>query len=481
MSSQSSSFRRILKSSSIIGGSSVVGIMLGLVRNKMLAVLFGPEGVGLVSLYTSVMATATSVATMGVGTVVTRQIAEAIGRDDAHALAVARKAFFWGTLMLSCAGGVLVWALKDVISQKILGGSEHGWVVGWLSLGVVLSVMCASQAAMMQGMRRMADMARLSIYGALANTVFGIAMLWQFGSAGLVAYVLVGPLLSFFIGLVLIARIPKPEQSIVLLQEMTNQWKIMIRLGFVFMAAGLVPALVQLWIRVEVQGLLGAEAVGHYQAAWSVSTQYLGFVLGAMGADYYPRLCSAIHDKVTATRLVNEQIEVALLLSAPIIIVGIGFSSWIVDALYSTSFRQAADILRWQVLADILKVASWPMAMIMSAVGMGKSFLFTETSASLFMGLLVASMLPIVGLKITGIAYLACYLLYLPLVFVIAKRAIGFVLMRQVIILFVALLLSGIVVFLCSTFSEFGAAASVVIGGLFAMYSAANIKKRAFA
>jgi len=51
MSESSASYRRILKSSSIIGGASFLNIVVGLVRTKILAVLLGPAGVGLVSLY----------------------------------------------------------------------------------------------------------------------------------------------------------------------------------------------------------------------------------------------------------------------------------------------------------------------------------------------------------------------------------------------------------------------------------------------
>ena len=55
MTETSASYRRILKSSSIIGGASFLNIAIGLVRTKVLAVLLGPSGVGLVSLYRGLM------------------------------------------------------------------------------------------------------------------------------------------------------------------------------------------------------------------------------------------------------------------------------------------------------------------------------------------------------------------------------------------------------------------------------------------
>ena len=64
MSEQVASYRQILKSSSIIGGASVINILIGLVRTKIIAVLLGPTGIGLVSLYTGLLSTATAVATI---------------------------------------------------------------------------------------------------------------------------------------------------------------------------------------------------------------------------------------------------------------------------------------------------------------------------------------------------------------------------------------------------------------------------------
>ena len=426
MTEQVASYRRILKSSSIIGGASVINILIGLVRTKLVAVLLGPTGIGLVSLYTSLMSTATAVATMGIGTIGTRQIAQALSQDDERALAVVRRAMFWGSLLLASAGALVVWSLREILAVRVLGGAEHATLVGWLALGVALSVAGASQGALMQGMRRIGDMARLSMFGSLLNTVLGVALLWQWGQAGLVAYVLIGPLSSFVLGHWYVSRLPKVAANPIAMKEMAHQWQTLLRLGIPFMGAGLVGALVQLWIRVEVRNTLGAESLGHFQAAWTISMQYIGFVLAAMGADYYPRLSGVIHDHKAATRLVNEQTEIALLLSAPVFIAMIGLTPWVIHLLYSNAFAPAVDVLRWQILGDVLKVASWPLGFVILAAGAGKTFFITETIAMVVMGGLIAGLSSSVRLQITGIAFLACYVIYLPLVYWLAKRRIGF-------------------------------------------------------
>src|SRR5208283_3783503 len=75
-------YGQILKSSAVIGGSSVVNIGLGIVRTKVMALLLGPAGVGLLGIYNSISDLARTVAGMGINSSGVRQIAEAVGTGD---------------------------------------------------------------------------------------------------------------------------------------------------------------------------------------------------------------------------------------------------------------------------------------------------------------------------------------------------------------------------------------------------------------
>ena len=63
--SQNSSFRGVLKSTSLIGGTSVINMLLGMVRAKFVAILLGPSGVGLLGMYTQLTGLTSSVSGMG--------------------------------------------------------------------------------------------------------------------------------------------------------------------------------------------------------------------------------------------------------------------------------------------------------------------------------------------------------------------------------------------------------------------------------
>ena len=102
----------------------------------------------------------------------------------------------------------------------------------------------------------------------------------------------------------------------------------------------------------------GAEAAGYYQAAWTVGGLYVGTILQAMGADFYPRLTGAAHDHALMNRLVNEQTQVGLLLAAPGVIATLAFAPLAILVLYSSEFGEATEVLRWICLGMALRVTS---------------------------------------------------------------------------------------------------------------------------
>ena len=467
--SEGSSYKQILRSSSIIGGASVVNILISLLRTKVVAVVLGPAGVGLIGLLGALMATASTVASLGFGTVGTRQIAEAVGEEDAAAVAAARHALFWGTLGLATLGGVVFWALRDVLAVSVLGDATQGPAVGWLALGVALTVAAGSQAALLNGLRRIGDLARVSVWSALLATVIGVAALWLWGESGVLAFVLAGPFASFVLGIWYVSQLPKIEGLRTPLPQLVAQWKTLATLGAAFMVAALAVTVGQLVVRVLIERELGVAALGQFQAAWAISMTYIGFVLGAMGADYYPRLTAAMKDPAAVNRLVNEQTEVALLLAGPVFIAMLGLAPWVIHLLYSREFAEAAGVLRWQVVGDILKVASWPLGFVILAAGAGRTYMLTESLAVAVFVLLTWLAMPLLGIEASGIAFVGMYVVLLPVVYLLARNRTGFAWQPRVAWQLGMLLVLAVAVFVASVWLQWlgaglGVMVSLVLG-----------------
>lgn len=475
---QRNSYGQILRSSSIIGGASVINILVGLLRLKVAAVLLGPAGVGLIGLLQNLMATSATVASLGIGMVGTRQIAEANGRDAQHAVAAARRALFWGTLVLAALGGSGFWLLRNHLARWILDLALPGPAVGWLAVGVALTVAAGSQVALLNGLRRISDIAWVNVLSALLSTALGVGALAAWGEAGVVVFVLSAPIATFVLGHLYVSRLPRVVASATPFPELLAQWGTLLRLGAAFMVSGLLVTLGQLAVRTLVQRELGADALGQFQAAWMISMTYIGFVLGAMATDYYPRLTAAIRDPAAVNRMVNEQTEVALLLAGPVFLAMLGLAPWVIELLYSRQFDLAVEVLRWQVLGDVLKLLSWPLGFILLALGHGRTFMLTESLAiATFTGLTWLG-LPLLGVEATGIAFLGMYMVYLPVVYLLARSITGFRWDRSVVRLAIATISAAAAVMAVSRISDTAAAfAGLVLAAASALFGLRRLRQ----
>ena len=477
-----SSYRKSIRASSLIGGSQLIVIVSRLVKMKVTAVVLGPSGVGLLGLYSNLIDAAVAIGTLGFNSAGVREIAAAKASGDEFATGRKRRALLGAGLILATAAGLVFWLLSDWIEHVVLRDQGRSSDVAWLSIGVALSILAASQGALLMGMNRVGDLARIYALAGVLSSVLGVLVIWIWQMQGLVVMVLIGPVVSFLLSAVFVARIGPPKGPRAKLSDIAAEWIPMGKLGMAFMVTGLAVTFGQLLVRALVQRELGADALGQFQAAWTISMTYLGFVLSAMVTDYYPRLTSVIKDHAAARRLINEQTEISILLCAPVVVGLLAFSPWVIRLLYTSEFVPAVDILRWQLLGDIFKVICWPIGFIQQASGAAKTLFVTETFA---MGTYLAVVyfgLPIIGISATGVAFLIQYVLLLIVIWCLARRRIEFQWTRAVRIQAIAVILSAAAVVGSSRSSELlGAAVGGVLAAIMLVWALLRISSLAAA
>jgi PST family polysaccharide transporter len=153
---------------------------------------------------------------------------------------------------------------------------------------------------------------------------------------------------------------------------------------------------------------------------------FVNFVLGAMGADYYPRLTGVASDKPAMVRMVNEQTEIGLLLALPGLLATMALAPWILQIFYTREFLGAVELLQWFILGCLGRVISWPLGFVMLALGKGRWFLLTETSFNLVHVALIALGLQLHGIEGVAIAFVVMYVGYIAAVLLVSRRLIGF-------------------------------------------------------
>ena len=190
-------------------------------------------------------------------------------------------------------------------------------------------------------------------------------------------------------------------------------------------------------IRAMITRDLGIEANGIFQSAWAISGMFAGFILSAMGTDFYPRLTAAAPDNAVMNKLVNEQTEIGILLALPGLVGTIVFAPIVMKVFYSAKFLAGAELLPWMVLGILFKIISWPMGFIQLAKGATRWFVASETLFGVSLGGLTFLLLKFKGLEGVAYSFALIYLFYIILMLYTSKKLSNFIWNQQNIRLFI--------------------------------------------
>ncbi|MFC1782479.1 O-antigen translocase [Planctomycetota bacterium] len=425
-----SSHKQILKATGIIGGAQVAEVLIRIARNKIIAVLLGPLGVGITGLYQSTIDLIRSATGFGLNFSAVRDIAQAAGTNDRQRISrtiLILRRWVWFTGLL---GMVVTLIFCKPLSRYTFGDEGYAWGIAVLSLVLIMFAVSEGQLALLQGLRQISMMARARVLGVLAGFCISVPLYWMMGVQGIVPAILFSVAASLFLSWFYSRRVP--IHPVALSAKETFQGGLgMVRLGFFMVITGFATTAAMYLVRAFISNKSGLDGVGQFQAAWSLSTIYLGAVLQAMGTDYFPRLSSVSHDNTQMVRLANEQTEIALYIAGPLIVGMISFVSLVVTILYSGKFTETIGLLQWQLAGTFLKVICWPMGFIILAKGWGGVFIFTELCWNAIYLCLIYLCWDSFGLEITGMAFLLAYFIYIVIVFVLSRRLSGFIWYRS--------------------------------------------------
>ena len=398
----------------VIGSAQTVNIVISILRMKVLAILLGPSGVGLLSIYNSLQSMVGTAAGLGMGSSGVRQIARAKGEEQE--LSRVRRVLLIALLVQGVLAMLGVWLLRGQISEWLFADRSYEIQVGLIGLAIFLTLLGTAQTALLQGMRRIVDLGRVTILSALIGTIAGLAAVWFYGKSGLVWFVVIQPLVTILIAIRYTRRLPAPTVPRTKATEFWGVWLPMVKIGSVFMLGGLATTTTLLLVRGHITQELGLAAAGHFAASWGITMTYAGFLLGAMAADYYPRLAEIITDSGAATQLINDQAQIALAIGGPVLLLLIGLAPWVMALMYSEEFGAAAELLQWQTVGNVFKLASWPLAFSIVAAARSKTYFMVEVSFNLMFLSITWLLLPILGLRGTSIAFCAGYVIYFMIV-----------------------------------------------------------------
>src|SRR5690554_2395620 len=422
---QKSSYRQIVKATSLFGGVQFFQIVISIIRSKFVAVLLGPAGMGIVGLLTATTGLVAGLTNFGLGTSAVKNISEANvtnDRDRVTTVITVLRRLVWITGIL---GALVTLIFSPLLSQFTFGNKEYTLAFVWISITLLLNQLSTGELVLLQGLRRLQQLAKANVYGSLAGLVISIPLYYRFGMEGIVAVIIITAFATLFFTWYFTRDIEMKKQRVSRATTVL-EGKNMLVMGFMISMSGLIALMVAYVIRIFINRTGDVADVGYYTAGFTIINTYVGMVFTAMGTDYYPRLSLVASDNNQCKEHINQQSEIAVLILAPILIGFLVFINWAIILLYSSQFLAITGMVYWATLGIFFKTLSWAIAFVFLAKGASQLFFWNELAGSVTG--LVFSILGyhFAGLTGLGISFFIGYLVYFIQVFLIAKIKFGF-------------------------------------------------------
>lgn len=401
-------YNHVLKYTGIFGGVQGLNIIINLVRNKLVALLLGPDGMGLASLFNTTVNFISQSTNLGISFSAVKHISSLYEENDEEKMAHFVKVVRVWSLITALVGMAVCVLIGPLLSDYTFSWGDHTLHFILLSPAVGLMAITGGETAILKGMRRLRSLATIQVYTVFAALFISVPLYYFFGQTAIVpvivSLILVSMLLTIRYSCRLYPLRLRGSRGIL------GEGMSMVKLGVAFVVAGIMGSGAEMLVRSYLNVTGNLDVVGLYNAGFVLTITYASMVFSSMEADYFPRLSSVSQDVSQISQTVNRQIEVSLLVAAPMLAVLIIGLPVLMPLLYSSQFIPVIAMAQVAVFSMYVKSISLPISYITLAKGDSIAYMVLESCYDVIFVLLIIAGYQLWGLYGTGLALSLSYL-----------------------------------------------------------------------
>ncbi|MGI6243045.1 MAG: oligosaccharide flippase family protein [Prevotella sp.] len=451
----SNSYSQILKYTSLFGGVQGLNILIGLVRNKLVSVILGPNGMGLVSLFNSTIRIVSDSTNFGISMSAVKNISQIMESGDREqVMNVVQTVRMW-SFITALLGMLVCVVLSPWLNRWTFDWGDHTLHFIMLAPVVALIAITGGETAILKGGRHLKSLAVVSVYNMLFALVCSVPLFYFFGQTGIVPSLILMALAQCILTIAYSYKFYRPK--FLFSKRHFNEGKGMIKLGLAFVVAGIFGSGAEFLIRSFLNNISGLDSVGLYNAGFVMTMTYTSMVFSSLEADYFPRLSSIkfLGDKLNET--VNHQMEVTLLLISPMLVFFMVLLPILLPLLFSNEFLPIVNMMRFSLLAMYFRAINLPMEYISLSRGDSHSYLLLEAAYYIIFVLMIVIGFQWRGLTGTGVAIMTCTVVNTVMVLIYVHWKYGYWPSGQVVVYALIQIFLGMVTCV-STFAFTGVA-----------------------
>ena len=356
----------------------VLHLLLSVVRNKITAIYIGSAGIGLADLYSRSAEFIGSLTQLGLGISGVRRIAQLYEENPSgealrHSISTLRS---WVLVTAVLGAGVML-LLSPVVAALLFKDGGRWVECCALAPLVFLSALFAGEMTLLKATHQLKKLALCTALGALFTLCLAVPLYAAFGLAAIIPVLNLSAL--SLLGIYLWATTRHYAYRLNFRHtSFLSEGIPMLRLGLSFVAAGVVTAGAELFVRGYINQLSGEALVGFYSVGFTLIVSYSRIIFVAVDADYYPRLTAVVDQHEEMNVIVNRQIDALVMLMAPFLIAFALGLPLIIRLLYTEEFLAVSPMVLASLCYMFFKAVYTPPAYLSLAKGDSRIYLVME-------------------------------------------------------------------------------------------------------
>lgn len=405
----SSTYSRILKYTGLFGGVQILGVLISVVRNKVAAVLIGTAGMGLTDILNRTTDMFGSMTNMGISLSGVRKLSSDYATDNMERVKQSVSTIRLWSLIAGVFGMTLCAAFSGFVSNTVFGGVLSPESVAIVSPIVFFMTLYGGETAILKGTRNLRRLAYVTVAGAVASLIITTVLYIAAGMAGVPWALLAGSAVLLALTLRVTNRLFPWSQGIFAKRFLTAG-KPMLALGLSYVAAGFAGTGAEMLVRAAITHTHGnMNDVGIYAAGFVLCVTYTRLVFVAMDADYFPRISAISENTSERNAAMSKQIDVCVLLMAPMLVAFLMLLPIAVKLLYTSAFIPAVAMCIGATGYLFIKAIVAPMEYIPLAKGDSMTYFVMELLYDIVFVVLLIAGYRSFGLAGAGWALTASY------------------------------------------------------------------------
>lgn len=431
MADNKTGYGNIFKTTFLFGFVQAFNILVKVGINKVVALLLGAEGLGIIGLFNTTINTIKTGAGLGINQSAVRDISEANSTHDktrfSKTITVTNRVILFSSLF----GIAITILLSPLLSKWQFGDTSFTLSFVALSLVVGIQILNDGQQAILKGMRQLRQLAKASIYGSLVGLVTAVPFYFFLGRNGIVPSLFISAISALFFSNMFVRRIEYDKVTLSI-KTVVNESSTMVKMGIALMLVSFLGFAFDLVVSsyISYSGCLAD--VGYYHAGTTIVASYFGIVITAMSTDYYPRISAVNKDNSLLQEEMIKQSETGLVMIFPLVILFVFLSPFFIDILYSKDFYATNDYTDYAMIGTVIIVVSNCMGMILLAKQASNIFILSVLIQRIIMVGLYLLSYKYLGLLGLGLSYVMHGVIHLLLTAFILIKFYGIRLAKRV-------------------------------------------------